>query len=414
MFDLFFFQTLNAVCYYACFHLLDDCPSSSYKPKRRNDINSEIKSRAEVKNKDKRDIIMSSSKEDKRMVSSKTSKRVSRKRKSKISIKEKESPSQISALTNDNAIVEGGGDKCQMQTKPHCESIKETGEIWTTLNNSRSTANFAESFLKKVDVKRHIPPPESDDPLPYIKTIGGISVCDDNLIWVNYTLHRHVKLFTPSGEVLKTVRLDDRCQFTCCLPPGDLLLTQGTMYGSQPIITLVQRTGDVRAFANLCSFAKNLLGILYQDDRIYVIGHRTPKKDFIITLNMDGVVQTIIDTKPDKININHIISYSGRIVAVSTDGFAIFPLETASVSSKEINKVHVNHTYSKTACFDNFGNLIIGLRSEIFVTDPSLERSHEIQTGFPVLVTSTAVDKQNQLWIGIGTGDLYITEYLNK
>lgn len=394
---------MNAVCYYAClcFHLLDDCPSSSYKPKRRNDINSEIKSRAEVKNKDKRDIIMSSSKEDRRMMSSKSSKRVSRKRKSKISI------------TNDNAIV-GGGDKCQMQTKPH--SRKETGEIWTTQNNSRSTANFAESFLKKVDVKRHIPPPESDDPLPYLKTIGGISVCDDNLIWVNYTLHRQVKLFTPSGEVLKTVRLDDRCQFTCCLPSGDLLLTQGTMYGSQPIITLVQRTGDVRKFANLCSFAKNLLGILFQDDMIYVIGHRTPKKDFIITLNMDGVVQTIIDTKPDKMNINHIISYSqtGRIFAVSTDGFAIFPLETASVSSKEINKVHVNHTYSKTACFDNFGNLIIGLRSEIFVTDPSLERSHEIQTGFPVLVTSTAVDKQNQLWIGIGTGDLYITEYLNK
>lgn len=129
---------------------------------------------------------------------------------------------------------------------------------------------------------------------------------------------------------------------------------------------------------------------------------------------MDGVVQTIIETKPDKININHIISYSGRIVAVSSDGFAIFPLETASVSSKEINRVHVNHTYSKTACFDNFGNLIIGLRSEIFVTDPSLERSHEMKTGFPVLVTSTAVDKQNQLWVGIGTGDLYITEYLNN
>lgn len=376
-------------------------------------MKSEITSTAEVKNKDKRDLTMSSSKEDRRIVSSKTSKRVSRKRKSKISTQRKESSSRTTALTNDNAIV-GGEDKCQMQTKPHCESIKEAGEIWTTQNNLPSRANFAELFLNKVSVKRHIPPPVSDDPLPYLKTIGGIAVCDDNLIWVNYTLHRQVKLFTPSGEVLKTVRLDERCQFICCLPSGDLLLTQGTMHGSQSVITLVKKTGDIRTFANLCSFAKNLFGILYQDDRIYVIGHRAPKKDFIITLNMDGVVQTIIETKPDKININHIISYSGRIVAVSSDGFAIFPLETASVSSKEINRVHVNHTYSKTACFDNFGNLIIGLRSDIFVTDPSLERSHEMETGFPVLVTSTAVDKQNQLWVGIGTGDLYITEYLNN
>lgn len=318
-----------------CIHLLGDCPSSSHKPKRRKVIKSEIKSTGEVKSKDKRDLIMSSSKEDRRMVSSKTSKRVSRKRKSKVSIQRKKSLLRTTVLTNDNAIV-GGEDKSQMQTKPHCESIKETGEIWSTQNNSPSKANFAELFLKKVNVKRHIPPPVNEDPLPYLKTIGGIAVCDDNLIWVNYTLHRQLKLFTPSGEVLKTVRLDDRCQFTCCLPSGDLLLTQGTMHGSQSVITLVQRTGDVRTFANLCSFAKNLFGILYQDDRIYVIGHRAPKKDFIITLNMDGVVQKIIETRPDKININHIISYSGRIVAVSTDGFAIFPLELFPFRRKKL------------------------------------------------------------------------------
>lgn len=92
---------MNVVCYYVClcFYFLDDCFLLLYKLKRWNDINLEIKLRVEVKNKDKRDIIMSSFKEDRRMMLFKLLKWVLRKCKSKIFI------------MNDNVIVEGG-DKC--------------------------------------------------------------------------------------------------------------------------------------------------------------------------------------------------------------------------------------------------------------------------------------------------------------
>lgn len=71
--------------------------------------------------------------------------------------------------------------------------------------------NFVELFLKKVDVKWYILLLESDDLFFYLKIIGGILVCDDNLIWVNYILYCYVKFFIFLGEVFKIVCLDDRC-----------------------------------------------------------------------------------------------------------------------------------------------------------------------------------------------------------
>lgn len=276
--------------------------------------------------------------------------------------------------------------------------------------------NFSELLLKKIEIKHHIPPPVSDESLPYLKPVGGISVTNDNLIWVNYILHRQIKLFASCGKVLRTFDLDHSPYYNCCIPSGDLLYTQGTVRISNPDVTLVSRKGDVTIFAELTSYASKLCGIVYQDDQVYVIGQTVvPQEEYIIQLNMKGEVQNIFNSKPDLVHFNQLVSICGQIIGIFTEGFALFPLQRKCVSSKSINKVFVNYTYSTSASVDNFGNLVIGKMSKIVVVEPSLERLHEVDTELPerALITATAVDHQNRLWIGTGTGDLYITRHLH-
>lgn len=264
---------------------------------------------------------------------------------------------------------------------------------------------FAKMFLKKLNLVSCINEGNSS-------IIHGISITHDNLVWVNY-LSNQVKLYSSSGKLLRSFDLGYHPVFNFCIPNGDLLVTRGYSFEAKPTIELISREGNTRMLADLSAHTKTLLGIIYQDERIYVIGHSN--KYIILKLDMNGEVEKIFETNPERININHIISQNGKIFALKTNIFSMLLLGSDKISSEVINKVVVDKSYSASASVDNFGNIIVGVQSpvpKIVVIDPRLELKHEIGCGFSGRIRSTAVDQQNQLWIGTEDGNLYIAKYL--
>lgn len=148
--------------------------------------------------------------------------------------------------------------------------------------------DFTNMYLKKVEVKSHIL-------LGVDKRISGISVTHDNQVWVT-SQHKHVKLFSASGDEIRSFNLDYPV-FTCCTQNGDLLVTRGYGEHSRAEIQLIPREGTGRVFADLSSYADTLCGVCYQDGKIYVIGNmRKSSKHFILKLDMNGEVGEVIKT----------------------------------------------------------------------------------------------------------------------
>lgn len=265
--------------------------------------------------------------------------------------------------------------------------------------------NFEDMFLRKVDVKAHIR-------FGIGQNIHGISVTPDNQVWVNYQKN-HVKLFSVSGDELRSFDLEYCPVFNCCTPNGDLLVTQGYAGWSSAVIQMISHEGTEMMFADLSSYADLLCGVHYQDENMYVIGHRhVPKRYFVLQLNMNGEVEEILETNTECRNINHIISHQGQIIAMCTTEFAMLPIHNGGISSRPINKVHLKNTYSASTSVDNLGNVIVASGSKIMIIDPSLEHVFEIDTDIQGTILSTAVDQQNQLWIGTENENLYIVKYL--
>lgn len=263
---------------------------------------------------------------------------------------------------------------------------------------------FANIFLNKLDLVAQINH-------GYNSPIHGISVTHDDLVWVNY-LSKRVNLYNSSGDLLRYFDLDYQPVFNSCTSNGDLLVTQGYGIGAKPTVELISREGNRRLLADLSTHTDLLCGILYQDEKIYVIGHGPDY--FILKLDLNGEVEEVYETKPERANINHIISLNGQIVAVNTQKFSLLLLDSDNISTEVINKVMVDRSYSASASVDNFGNIIVGTDppdSKIVVVDPKLERKHEIGCSFSGRIRATAVDHQNQLWIGTDDGKLYIAKY---
>lgn len=74
--------------------------------------------------------------------------------------------------------------------------------------------------------------------------------------------------------------------------------------------------------------------------------------------------------------------------------------------------MQLKNTYSASTSVDNLGNVIVASGSKIMIIDPSLEHVFEIDTDIQGTILSTAVDQQNQLWIGTEDENLYIVKYL--
>jgi ligand-binding sensor domain-containing protein len=90
----------------------------------------------------------------------------------------------------------------------------------------------------------------------------------------------------------------------------------------------------------------------------------------------------------------------------------MLPLNGDQISSERVNEVSINDSYSASASVDNFGNIIMGSNNELFIIHPSVEVMHKIESDIDGLITSTAVDKNNQLWLGTALGGLYSAQYL--
>uniref|UniRef100_K1PGR1 Uncharacterized protein n=1 Tax=Magallana gigas TaxID=29159 RepID=K1PGR1_MAGGI len=265
--------------------------------------------------------------------------------------------------------------------------------------------NFQDMLLRKVDVKAHIH-------FGIGQNILGISVTPDNQVWVNYQ-KKHVKLFSASGDELRSFDLEYCPVFNCCTPNGDLLVTQGYAGWSSAVIQMISREGTEMMFADLSSYADLLCGVHYQDENMYVIGHRhVPKRYFVLKLNMNGEVEEILETNTECRNINHIISHQGQIIAMCTTEFAMLPIHNGGISARPINKVQLKNTYSASTSVDSLGNVIVASGSKIMIIDLSLEHVFEIDTDIQGTILSTAVDQQNQLWIGTENENLYIVKYL--
>ncbi|XP_048729774.2 uncharacterized protein LOC125647131 [Ostrea edulis] len=269
---------------------------------------------------------------------------------------------------------------------------------------------FPTLFVKKIDTRYY---PEASR----MSNIHGISVSNDNLIWVNYLIGC-VQLLNTSGKILRTIHLDHSPVFNCCIPSGDLLETQGYAGGSKPVITMISRDGNSRLFADLSSYATNLCGILCENEVIFVVAYSSKAEDggftgsyFIIKLNMSGEVEGIFNTENDCDNINHIISLNGQIIALRTNNSAMIPLKGKIISSEKMNGVCIESVYSASASVDNLGNVILASNTELMIFDPSLEFMQKVNTGIGSII-STAVDKNSQLWLGTASGGLYSTQYL--
>lgn len=110
--------------------------------------------------------------------------------------------------------------------------------------------------------------------------------------------------------------------------------------------------------------------------------------------------------------LKSIISHHGQIVAMCTTEFAMLPIPNSEMSSEAINRMHLKNIYSANVFVDNLGNVIVASGSKTIIIDPSLEHVFEMDTDIQGTILSTAVDQQNQLWIGTEDETLYIVKYL--
>lgn len=92
------------------------------------------------------------------------------------------------------------------------------------------------------------------------------SVTPDNQVWVNYQKN-NIKLFSASGDELRSFDLEYTPIFNCCTPNGDLLVTQGYAANARAEVQLIPREGTGRMFADLSSHADLLFGVCYQDEK---------------------------------------------------------------------------------------------------------------------------------------------------
>lgn len=109
--------------------------------------------------------------------------------------------------------------------------------------------------------------------------------------------------------------------------------------------------------------------------------------------------------------IKIIISHHGQIVAMCTTEFALISIPNSEMSSEAINRMHLKNIYSANVFVDNLGNVIVASGSKTIVIDPSLEHVFEMDTDIQGTILFTAVDQQNQLWIGTEDETLYIVKY---
>lgn len=112
--------------------------------------------------------------------------------------------------------------------------------------------------------------------------------------------------------------------------------------------------------------------------------------------------------------IKIIISHHGQIVAMCTTEFALISIPNSEMSSEAINRMHLKNIYSANVFVDNLGNVIVASGSKTIIIDPSLEHVFEMDTDIQGTILSTAVDQQNQLWIGTEDETLYIVKYLRQ
>jgi hypothetical protein len=89
----------------------------------------------------------------------------------------------------------------------------------------------------------------------------------------------------------------------------------------------------------------------------------------------------------------------------------MMPLKGEIISSEKVNTVDISSLYSASASVDNLGNVIIGSKNKLFIIHPNLEIMHQIEADVGSII-STAVDKNNQLWLGTASGGLYSAHYL--
>ncbi|XP_078341406.1 uncharacterized protein LOC111107084 [Crassostrea virginica] len=281
--------------------------------------------------------------------------------------------------------------------------------IVSIANGSSPQDDFEKLFLKKIDI--HV---ITNSNIGINTSINGICVTNDNLIWVSYSTN-HVKLFDSAGNILRSVDLEQIPVFNCCTPNGDLLFTQGYANDARAEVIMVPREGDPRPLVDLSSFAKNLCGLLCQEEMIYIVCHgKAPLKYFVIKLDMEGDVKETYRASPKNVNINHIISHYDRLYVMGTNNSCLFPLENDIISTKEkVNKVSLRDTSSASACVDNHGNVLLCSASTIYVVDESLHCVHKILTEFSSSIRTTAVDHRDQLWIGTYDGNLHAAHYIS-
>ena len=303
--------------------------------------------------------------------------------------------------------VEGDTEGNARSRKTPKTKSRKTSFKKMTVPRTKTSSNqehFSKMFLKKLEIIAHIDKDKRG-------SIHAISVTNDNLVWVNY-LQSHVKLFDASGNVLRSVSLEQPPVFNCCTSTGDLLFTQGYAGGARAEVIMVPREGNPRILADLSSYARNLCGIVCQEEKIYVVcWSLSSGKYFVIKLDMNGEVEETYETMPQT-NINHIVSHHGTLYAIGTNDFSLLPLEDDKVFIRDITKVGSSNVYSASTSIDNHDNVIMGSESQIHVSDPSLQCLHKMRTDISGSILSTAVDHLNQLWIGTRDGHLYISKYL--
>jgi hypothetical protein len=292
----------------------------------------------------------------------------------------------------------------QNSKKTAKEVVTETDNVLSPGRECTSPNDFPSLFVENITPKYH---PE----LSNMGYIEGISVSRDDLVWVNY-LRNFVLLLNTSGEVLRKIELDHSPVFNCCTPSGDLVVTQGCKRGSEPVVTLITRHGNSRILADLSSYATHLYGILCENEAIYVIakGNHTPATYFIVKLSMSGEVERIYNLE-NSCFIDQIISLNGQIVVLRNSNTVMMALKGETVSVEEVNKVCIWNVNSASASVDNLGNVIVSSYTDLFIIHPNMETMHRIHTVLGP-ISSVAVDKNNQLWIGTYTGGLFTAQYL--
>lgn len=124
---------------------------------------------------------------------------------------------------------------------------------------------------------------------------------------------------------------------------------------------------------------------------------------------MEKLSKSLKQTQNAEIKI--IISHHGQIIAMCTTEFAMLPIPNSEMSSEAINRMHLKNIYSANVFVDNLGNVIVASGSKTIVIDPSLEHVFEMDTDIQGTILFTAVDQQNQLWIGTEDETLYIVKY---